>query len=331
METSTLIDTLDTHTAGEPTRIVTGGLPHDPRGESVAAQRDRLEAERDWVRPFLMHEPRGHDDMFGAIPVEPAVEEADLGIVWLDHEGWPDMCGHGTIGVVTAFVETGRLEPAERITIETPAGLVTARPDINDGSVASVTMENVPSFVVGRRTVDVPGVGEIAVNVVYSGIFVAIVDVGQLGLAVESAHVDDLREAGLAIRAAVNDELDLTDPHTGDPGAVRITEFSEPTAEGYRNLVVLADGSLDRSPCGTGTCAKATLLHHEGDLEVGEPFVHESVIGTAFEGRVDRVESRAGSMVAIPAVSGSAHIIAKNTYVRDPADPLTGFAVGPTG
>lgn len=327
METSHSFGTIDTHTAGEPTRILTSGVNWNARGRSVREQQVAFEAEHDWIRRLLMQEPRGHADMFGAVPVEPAAVDADLGVIWLDHEGFPDQCGHGLIGIVTAFIETGQLSPDGPVRVETPPGVVVAQPTVVDGSVERVAVENVPSFVYDTVTVDVADLGPVEVDVVYSGIYVAIVDAAALGIPVDVARLDALREHGLAIRAAVNDTLDIEHPLTGERGAVRVTEFSERVDDGYRNTVVLADGSIDRSPCGTGTCAKATLLHAEGHLDVGETFTNESIIGTQFEGRILEIERRDGRTVTVPEVSGAAHVTGEHTFYLDPSDPTRGFSL----
>lgn len=394
MRTELAIDTIDTHTAGEPTRIVTGGLGWSADGRSVRAQRDAFAAERDRLRRLLMMEPRGHDHMYGAVPVEPAAPGADLGAFFMDSERYGDMCGHGTMGLVTALVETGRLDvPSPRtagpgapepgvesgssveadssveptkdgsgsgsdesgseraesesegdgtgsgrdaeagrgpsLAVETPAGLVEARPTVEAGRVERVAVTNVPSYVVGRRSVSVEGFGEVTVDVVASGNVFAVVDVREVGLDVTPGDVDALVDASRAIRTALA-SAEVTDPLTGDPATVTNTEFYRPGAVD-RNVVVFGDGSVDRSPCGTGTCAKVTLLHDRGTLDVGESYPYESVIGTRFEGRVRESWTEDGVTVVRPAVAGSAYVVAKNTYLLDPEDPLVGFSLSEGG
>jgi len=333
MQTDTLVETLDTHTAGEPTRIVTSGFDRSQiRGGSVAAQRDRFADALDWLRELLLCEPRGHDDMFGAVPVEPAAEDADLGLFFMDSRGYLDMCGHGTIGAVTALIETGQLSPAETVTVETPAGLVETRPTVADGRVEDVTVRNVESFVYDAATVAIdPNDGDkplsVPVDVVSAGNVFAMVDADAVGLSVETASVDAFVEYGTAIRRAVNERLDVVDPFTGDARRVSIVEFYERGAEADRNVVVFGDGQVDRSPCGTGTCAKMTLLHREGELGVDEPYRYESVIGTRFTGRLVDVERRDGIDVATPEVTGSAYITGRHTFMKDERDDLGGFSL----
>jgi proline racemase len=326
MQTTHLITAIDTHTAGEPTRIVTDGLGWSSRNQTVREQTERFAAEHDWARRLLMQEPRGHSDMFGAIPVEPAAD-ADLGLVFLTHDGVGEMCGHAIMGVVSAFIETGRLDPKSELRIETPVGISTVRPEMDGDRVDRVAVRSPPSFVYDHLTVDVGELGEIPVDVVYSGIFFAMVDVSDVGLEIERSNADALAEHGLALRAAVNDALDVVHPLTGDSRRVILTEFYQARDPVDRSFVVLADGSIDRSPCGTGTCAKMTLLHDRGELSVGDRYRTESVIGTRFDGRLLESEQRDGLTVTHPEVVGSAYITAKCTFTLDPNDPLTGFSL----
>lgn len=326
MRTEYLVETVDTHTAGEPTRILTGGVDWQARGQTVDEQMERFEATHDDVRRMLMNEPRGHADMFGAVPVEPSVPDADLGVFYITPYGYGDMCGHANIGLVTAFVETGRLPATGSIRLETPVDVVDVRPKVTDGRVEQVRMENVDSFVFDQVTVDVPDHGPVAVEIVYSGIFFVMVDVAQLEPDFARANVDRLSSLALRIRDAVIDAVDITNPFTGAAARVIDTQFYE-RGDPERSLVVYPDGSVDRSPCGTGTCAKATLFAEWGELDEGESFVNRSLLDTEFEGRVVERFERDGVAVTTPAVAGSAHIVAKTTHTLDPADPLVGFSI----
>jgi proline racemase len=326
MRTEYLLDTIDTHTAGEPTRILTGGVDWQSRGQTVKEQMERFEATHDDVRRMLMNEPRGHADMFGAVPVEPSAPDADLGVFYITPYGYGDMCGHANIGLVTAFIETGRLPPADTIRLETPVDVIDVSPEVIDGRVERVGMENVESFVFDQVTVDVPGLGPTTVEIVYSGIFFVMIDASQLEPALARENVDRLSELALRIRDTVTGEVDIVNPLTGEPARVIDTQFYE-RGDPERSLVVYPDGSVDRSPCGTGTCAKATLFAEWGELDVGESFVNHSLLGTEFEGRVVERSERDGLEVTTPAVAGSAHIVAKTTHTLDPTDPLVGFRV----
>ena len=326
MRTEYLLDTIDTHTAGEPTRILTGGVDWQSRGQTVKEQMERFEATHDDVRRMLMNEPRGHADMFGAVPVEPSAPEADLGVFYITPYGYGDMCGHANIGLVTAFIETGRLSADDTIRLETPVDVIDVSPEVIDGRVERVGMENVESFVFDQVTVDVADLGPVTVEIVYSGIFFVMIDASQLEPALARENVDRLSELALRIRDTVTDAVDIVNPLTGEPARVIDTQFYE-RGDPERSLVVYPDGSVDRSPCGTGTCAKATLLAERGELDAGESFVNHSLLGTEFEGRVVERSERDGLEVTTPAVAGSAHIVAKTTHTLDPTDPLVGFRV----
>ncbi|GAB7019433.1 proline racemase family protein [Halostagnicola bangensis] len=334
MHTETLIETLDTHTAGEPTRIITSGTNRSQlRGGTVAEKCRRFADGQDWLRELVLCEPRGHDDMFGAVPVEPTAEEANLGLFFMDTGGYLEMCGHGTIGAVTALLETGQLEARETITVETPAGLVRTHPTVDEtGRVESVAIRNVESFVYDALTVSLE-TGESArsvpVDIVFAGNVFALVDAAALERAIEPERVEAFVEDGLEIRRAINDRLDVVHPFTGEHQPVSLVEFYERGGDGDadRNVVVFGDGQVDRSPCGTGTCAKMTLLHREGALAVEEPYAYESVIGTRFTGRLLEAEKRDGITVTTPEIRGSAHITGRHTFLKDPEDAVTGFSL----
>ena len=332
MQTDVLIEAVDTHTGGEPTRIVTGGVNTDRfAGGSVEEQRDRFREEADDLRRLLMKEPRGHDDMYGAILVPPAADAADIGVFFVDNGGYKDLCGHGTMGVVTALVETGYLDPDGAVTVETPAGLVTADPEISDaGRVEHVTVENISAYVLDSVTLQMDIDGEsvtVPVDVVYAGNVFAMVPAAVFGLHVAPDNTDAFVDYGVEIRERVNEASEFEDPFSGEELVVDHTEFYEPDAEADRNIVVFSAGAVDRSPCGTGTCGKMTLLHTKGELAVDEPYHHESVIGTRFEGRLREVEHREGYTVANAEISGSAYIVAKHTFLLDPADSVHSFDI----
>lgn len=332
MNATARFETLDTHTGGEPTRLIRSGLDRSEfEGGSVADQRDAFAETHDRVRELLMGEPRGHDDMFGAVRVPPRAEEADIGLFFMDGGGYLDMCGHGTMGVVTALIERGELEPKPQIRVETPAGVVTTEPTVEDGRVERVAVQNVHSFVYDETTVTVEtGGGERAVDVdvVYGGNFFAMVDGGAVGLLLDSAHASELVDVGLRIRRAVNDAVDVVNPLTGESDDVSLTEFYRSGSDADRTFVVFGDGSVDRSPCGTGTCAKMTLLHRKGELAVGERYAHESVVGSRFTGRLLDVTERDGVTVTTPEVSGRAHVTGEHAFVVQPDDSLGGFSIG---
>ncbi|ELY96444.1 proline racemase family protein [Natrialba taiwanensis] len=321
--------TIDTHTAGEPTRILLDGLDRSTLdGESVRAKRKSFAEEYDWVRKLLMKEPRGHDDMFGAVIVDPCDDTADLGVFFMDSKGYLDMCGHGTIGVVSALIEHGHLSAEPTIHVETPAGVVEATPQYAEGGVERVTIQNVTSFVYDAATVPVSFLDSpLRVDIVYAGNFFALVDSEQLGVSVDTTRTDDFVNWGLEIRDAVNDELDIVHPFSGEPDSVSITEIYESSDDADRSIVIFGGGQVDRSPCGTGTCAKMTLLYESGRLAVDEPYIHESVIGTRFEGRIIETKEREGITLTVPTVTGTARITGKHTFIKDHRDSITSLSI----
>jgi len=327
METSHAFSTVETHTAGEPTRIITDGILFSAGEKRTAKYQQEFESEYDWIRQLLIKEPRGHDDMFGAVPVPTSHEDADIGLFFLTNDGYLDMCGHATIGAVTAFLELGRLPIKEKITVETPAGLIETQPQVTDQSVKHVELQNVDSFVQDSRELTLASGVTVTVDIVYSGNFLAMVNVGELGVAISKENTRELIELGREIRRNVNQDVSIEHPWTGEPATVDLTEFYEHGEGVDRNVTVFADGSIDRSPCGTGTCAKMALLHSRGELNIGEPYRHRSVIDTEFEGSLAAERMRDGRSVVLPRIRGSAYIIAKNQFLLNSDDPITGFNV----
>jgi proline racemase len=316
--------TVDTHTAGEPTRILLDGIDRSTLADgSVRAKRDSFADEYDQVRELLMQEPRGHADMFGAVVVEPQAD-ADVGVFFMDAGGYLDMCGHGVIGVVSALVELGCVSAEPTVRVATPAGVVETTPHYTGDGVDRVTIRNVESFVYETTTVPVSFLtSPLQVDVAYAGNFLALVDSEQLGVWIGDARTADLVDWALEIRTAVNDTLDVVDPFSGAPTEVSITEIYESGSDVDRNIVVFGDGQVDRSPCGTGTCAKMALLYELGRLGIDEPYVHESVVGTRFEGRIVDIEERGDDTVIVPAITGAARITGTHTFVKDSRDPIT--------
>lgn len=318
--------TVDTHTGGEPTRILLDGFdPESLSGETVAERRSMFELEFDWLRELLLKEPRGHENMFGAVPLGPG-PGTDLDVFFMDNSGYLDMCGHALIGVVTALCEMGRLDPETVRRIGTPAGIVEVRPTVTDGRLEEITFHNVDSYVVAERTVEVDG-RAVPVTVAAAGNYVVLANLEHVDTTVEEAAIDDLVEFGLALRAAVND-LALVDPVTGDPVVASLTELYDPGDIADRTLVVFGDGLVDRSPCGTGTAAKLAALYDRGALSVDEPYVQESPIGTRFEGRVHDVRTEDGVTIVTPAVTGRAYRTGEHTFYLDRHDDLGAFSFG---
>lgn len=330
----TRIKTIESHTGGEPLRIITDGLP-DLEGATILERRRQMQEEYDYLRSALMWEPRGHADMYGAILTEPVTDEADVGILFTTNKGYSSMCGHGIIALGTALIETKMLSPSppkQVIAFDTPAGLVTATSRVNGEDVTSVSFENVPSFVpLLDQTVTVPGYGTVEFDLGYGGAFYAYCDAEQLDLDLSSDNADNIRRAGMAIKQAVADSFDVEHPHEDDLSFLYGTIFrQESTTEDRdsRNVCVFSDGQIDRSPTGTGVSGRLAIQYERGNLDVGEEFVIESIIGTVFRGEVVREEEFGGHSAVVPKITGSAHVTGRNEFVIDPDDPLRdGFFV----
>ncbi len=324
---------VDSHTEGMPERVITDGVGTIP-GATMLDRKEHFEAHMDDLRLLLMREPRGHGAMSGSILQPPTTPGADWGVLFIEVTGCLPMCGHGTMGVATVLVETGMVpvsEPETLVRLDVPAGLVEARVAVDGGRARSVTLRNVPAFLHARdRAVRVPGLGEVAYDLSWGGNFFAIVDAASIGLEVVPEAGGRLVEAGLAIMRAVN-AVDRP-VHPADPrvGGCHHVILTAPGAEGAsaRNATVIHPGYLDRSPCGTGTCARMAQLHARGELALEEPFVNESPIGSRFTGRLLAETEVAGVPAVVPEITGRAWITGMGRYLLDAEDPYpTGFAL----
>ncbi|WP_405793014.1 proline racemase family protein [Streptomyces sp. NBC_01506] len=327
------ISAVDSHTEGMPTRVVTGGVAPVP-GATMAERRRYAMRHLDPLRRFLMDEPRGHPAMSGAILQPPTRQDADWGVLYIEVSGFLPMCGHGTIGVATVLVETGMVtvtEPETVVRLDTPAGLVEARVTVRDGAAEKVTLRNVDAFALELDAkVTVPGLGEVRYDMAYGGNFYAIVDLASLGLPYDRARKDDILAAGLAITEAI----DARNPpvHPADPAirGCKHVQFLAPGSDARhsRNAMAIRPGWFDRSPCGTGTCARMAQLHARGELSLDTEFVNESFIGTRFTGRLVGTSEVAGVPAVVPEFAGRAWITGTANYLLDPADPFpNGFVL----
>jgi len=322
------IHAIDSHTMGEPTRIITGGMPNIP-GETMEKKRAYLENELDHIRTAVMHEPRGHKDMFGSILLDPISKEADYGIIFMDGGGYLKMCGHGAIGAATVIVETGLIEVTEPITsvvLDSPSGLIKADVEVKNGKAGEVTLTNVPSFLYkGDLVINVEGLGEIKLDIAFGGSFFALVDVEQLNLDICASNASIICETAIKIRDEVNKNIKVSHPFLSYINTVDLVElYGKPKTSGanLQNVVVFGSGQIDRSPCGTGTSAKLASLYAKGLLKVNEPFVYESITGTMFTGLIVE-EVMVGEYKAIvPQIKGRAYITGFNHFIIDEEDPL---------
>jgi proline racemase len=317
------IEAVDSHTEGMPTRVVTAGVEPIP-GATMLDRKLHFESEMDDLRLLLMREPRGHSAMSGAILQPPTRADADWGVLFIEVSGCLPMCGHGTIGVATVLVDTGRVEVTEPETVvrlDTPAGLVEARVAVDGGRARSVTLRNVPAFLYerDRRAAD------IVCDIAFGGNFYALVPVAD----VDPARAHEYIEHGAEIMAAINERPPV---HPEDPriSGCRHVVFHAPGRDGAdaRNATSIHPGWLDRSPCGTGTSARMAQLHADGKLAIGQPFVNESIIGSRFTGRLVG-ETRVGELPAVvPEITGRAWVTGRGDYVLEPDDPFpAGFAL----
>ncbi|QJU55122.1 proline racemase family protein [Herbiconiux sp. KACC 21604] len=333
MRSSRMISAVDSHTEGMPTRVVIGGVAPVP-GTTMSDRRDWAQTHLDDLLGFLMREPHGHASMSGAILQPPTRADADWGVLYIETTGFLPMCGHGTIGVATVLIETGMVEVVEPVTVirlDTPAGLVTAEVSVTDGRATSVTLTNVPSFVLARdQVVHVDGHGLLRYDMVYGGNFYPIVEAADLGLDVDLQHKQELIDLGLRVISAINEQNPPAHPENPSIATIHHAQFVAPGRDGAdaRNVVLNVPGYFDRSPCGTGTSARLALLHAQGRLGVGEEFVNESIIGSRFVGRVLETTTIAGFDAVVPSFSGRAWITGFSQHLLDPTDPFpAGFTV----
>jgi proline racemase len=353
------LNTIDAHAAGEPLRLIVGGFP-SPHGNTMLDKREWLKRHADHLRRALMLEPRGHADMYGAILTEPVVPGSHAGVLFMHNEGYSTMCGHGVIAVTTIALERGLLMPGgDRCSVvyDAPAGTIRARARLRSSAdpspasghgtheatpralspsagglrVESVAFQNVPAFVLhGGLTVRLAS-RQIRADVAFGGAFYAIVDSEAVGLPIDVPHLPELRRMGMEIKHAI--ERHQTIGHPLEPGLRGIygTIFTGPSSDDradLRNVTIFADAEVDRSPCGTGTAAVMAVIDAMGLLADDKPFVHESLIGTRFDGRVAS-RTTVGDIPAIVAeIEGSAWITGEHTFLVDESDPLKdGFRI----
>lgn len=327
MRTTRVFHAVDSHTEGMPTRVITGGVGTIP-GKTMAERRLWFMENSDHIRKLLMNEPRGHAAMSGAILQPPTRDDADYGVLYIEVSGLLPMCGHGTIGVATVLVETGMVEVVEPVTeirLDTPAGLVIASVQVEDGHATAVTIKNVPSFADRLdASVQVPGLGAVNYDLAFGGNFYAVVDLESIGLPFERERKQELIEAGLAIMAAINEQDEPVHPERDDIRGCHHVYLKAPDsdAEHSRHAMAIYPGWFDRSPCGTGTSARMAQLHARGELELETDFLNESFIGSQFTGRLVGTTTVGGKPAVIPTVTGRAWVTGTAQYFLDPTDPF---------
>jgi proline racemase len=332
------IETTDYHTAGEPFRVV-ADPPVPLPGATVAERRARALEDPDVqaLRAVLCSEPRGHADMYGGFVVPPDDDGAHLGVLFWHKDGFSTACGHGTIALGVWAVDTG-LVPAPLtgsadVVVDVPSGRVTARVHRRDGRVTAVDFVNVPSWVVAREVPVSTSRGEVTVTVGYGGASYATLPAAQLGLAVTPEHLGELIAVGREIKWALDGGEHAV--HPADPrldgiyGTIWFDELGDAGGQVHqRNVTVFADGEVDRSPCGSGTCARLAVLHADGRLPAGTLLRHDSIVGSTFTGRVLGTVDDDGRPAVLPQVTGMAYRTGEHAFTVDPHDPLVpGFVL----
>jgi 4-hydroxyproline epimerase len=317
---------IDGHTCGNPVRLVAGGAPL-LEGSSMSSRRQDFLARYDWIRTALMFEPRGHDVMSGAILYPPCRDDCDTGILYIEVSGCLPMCGHGTIGAVTFALEQGLVSPKTEgeLRLDTPAGLVVAAYERAGRFVERVRLTNVASYLaLPEVRVACPELGELVVDIAYGGNFYAIVEPqpGYAGL--DALSAGDIQRLSPEVRRRLNELVEVAHPDDPTIRGVSHIQWAGPARDPKahaRNAVFYGAAAIDRSPCGTGTSARMAQLAARGRLAVGDDFVHESIIGSLFEGRVEAA-ARVGEHPAIvPSVAGWARLTGLNTIFVDERDP----------
>ncbi|MBI4610333.1 MAG: proline racemase family protein [Candidatus Rokubacteria bacterium] len=330
MRVRRLLSVVDYHTEGEPMRIVVGGAPAIP-GATPLARSDFVDRNLRDLLGFVLYEPRGHRAMCGAILTEPISPEAQAGVIFIEPSGCVHMCGHGAIAIASMLVEMGRVvacEPTTELTLETAAGLVRCRVAVEGGEAVSATFQNVPAFAcLTDAKVEVSGLGTVPFDLAYGGHFYAMVPASAVGLSLTPADAERIVEVGEAIRLQIEREVPLVHPEQPQARGLLYVQFFEPAVRAgvnFKNTVVVSPLGLDRSPCGTGTSARMASLHARGELALMEPFVHESILGTLFTGRVVAISQVGPYPAVVPEITGRAFLTGLATLVLEPDDPFPG-------
>ena len=328
-----LFSAIDAHAGGQPLRLITSGVP-PLHGASLLAMREDLATNHDDIRRLLMHEPRGHADMYGAVLTAPSSPNVDYGVIFLTNEGYSTMCGHGIIALATILIETGMFPsegPETRITFETPVGPIQARATVNQDRVLAVRFRNVPAFRIAHKLPIQIGDCSIEVDVAFGGAWYAIVPDHALGLRLGASSARELADTGMQVKRAVSNALDVVhpvEPHLAGLYGTIITGAASSSDLSLRNATIYADGAIDRSPCGTGTSALIACLAADGNLDIGEPVLNESITGTVFSGRIVVGTTVSEIPAVVTEISGQGAVTGTHQFLVDQDDPVQdGFRV----
>ncbi|MBM7714849.1 proline racemase [Bacillus thermophilus] len=322
-----LYSTIDVHVSGEPLRIITDGFP-EIKGRTQLERRAYCMEYLDDIRQVLMFEPRGHHGMYGCIMTPPASPHADFGVLFMHNEGWSTMCGHGIVAVMTMGIETGRLKVTEenqKFIIDSPAGEIVAYVKSTDDRVEAVSFENVPSFVLEKDVSVQLGGHEFHVDIAFGGAFYVVVNSGDLGLKVNKKDLPAIQKWGTKIKRFIEEKINVVHPIEKGLHGIYGVIFSDEPVSGeadLRNVTIFADEQVDRSPCGTGTCARLATLHAHGKLGERGSFVHESITNGHFTGEILSLTKVGPYEAIVPKVTGNAFITGFHQFVVDPHDNL---------
>lgn len=330
MQLKNVITVIGAHAEGEVGRVITGGVI-TPRAASMFERQQALQTQQDWLRTMLLSDPRGSVNAAINLVTPAIAPEADFGMIVIESDYYPPMSGSNLICTVTAVLESGMVPmktPVTELCVDTPAGLVRVQAECANGKCRRVAFQNVPSFVMHQsKPVEVPGMGTVIVDVAYGGMIYVIVDAADLGFSLHRSEARALVEAGERIKLAAAKQLPSIHPENPGIHTINQTLFAGPlgTVDGVKtakNAVVVSPGRLDRSPCGTGSSARMALMHACGDLSIGEPFIHLSVLDTQFICRLEAATQVGGQPAVVPHISGRAWLTGVSYYGADPEDPF---------
>ncbi len=346
MRLSNLITAIDVHACGEPGRVITGGVLDVPGG-NMFEKRLYFERHLDHIRKRMLREPRGYPGLCCNVIMPPVDPQADAGFIIMEQTEYPAMSGSNAICVTTALIETGMVpvsEPVTRLKLEAPAGLIEVEAKVKNGKCESVTFENVPAFVAHLDAeIEVPTLGRVRVDVAFGGMWFVIAEARDLNVSLEPDNAAEIARVGEMLRAAAAEQLPVSHPENPEIRDVSIAQLSAPASSpgaSRKNAVVISTGELDwerpetwrgvldRSPCGTGTCARMATQFARGELELGQEFHHEGILGTVFTGRLLRETTVGNQPAVVPSLTGSGWIYGLSQYVVDDSDPFPdGFTV----
>lgn len=319
------IETIDTHTMGEATRTVISGFP-EILGETMMEKKEFVRENYDHLRKLLMNEPRGHKDMFGSILTAPTNSKCDIGIIFMDSGSYLNMCGHGTIGTLTMCLTKGIIPKKELIYIDTPSGIIECRAFFKGDSVESIEFTNVPAFILHKDVeITLKDFGKIPVDIAFGGSFFGIINSELLGLEIDLVNKQQILDLATEARNYINNNMEIQHPTMSSINTVDLIEISNKLGSNhYKNVVVFGNGQIDRSPCGTGTCAKMAALN----LKPGDSIIQESIIGSTFEGKVISRTEVGGYDAIIPVIKGSAWITGEHKFILQESDIYAeGFSI----